>query len=745
MKKIVTSLILIFAFVVSGMAAITPLPDAPSRAEPASFSTKADAFLGALPTFAEECNDVAEAMDLNDTASTSTTSVVIGKGAKSLTVDVSKSYVPGMTIKIARTADPDNWMNGEVTTYNSGTGALVFNATYYQGSGIYTDWTISFSAPMADTIDSYPDYLETDQGITGNGNTVLAYAVAQGTTNKGTFVFKANSGTEWTDYAVSTDLDLSAYTNILFKFEQGARLSIASGCDVKIYSPDNLNANPDQGIKDGAGTLSFTVGGSEGWVDWWGLDGIHEAVEALKGLATPIRMRPVTYDLGSTTLYIDEPRTELLGTGFSEEFSGNNPRTTITYTGTGSGTSAIHIDDPGSNYISGIFIKNVYLSLAANTETGMYLDGLDSSLLENIFVFGQDNVSGTNGNSVGIVNVGSIKTEFNRVIVKGNGTQGASAGDYTNMGLVVGFGSVGSTTTTFNKCEFRQCESGATVDCNNVDFYSSVFESNATYGLGISGSLNANLYSPHFENNAYCLDVRDSVVNVHGGLIKITSAGDGYFITGEITDERYGVSFHGSEFRAGSVSQPYIFESGATFEVGLYGFYGCSYVHTGSSTRYLMGGTVNSLVYDLCPVNAMDIVLYRYKELGITAGTSYTGGSSLSPYDTDTASGKLYTSPTTGHAVGLNAYYSSGVTAGDITLSLSVDNGSGGKTALTTTMVTADGTRKIFKDSIFHLNSRIDSDATLRLTAVTSADFEAVGGDLTVDVVTMSGNDGWAP
>jgi hypothetical protein len=36
--------------------AITPLPPAPSRAVPSTFSTKADAFLGALPTFVTEAN-----------------------------------------------------------------------------------------------------------------------------------------------------------------------------------------------------------------------------------------------------------------------------------------------------------------------------------------------------------------------------------------------------------------------------------------------------------------------------------------------------------------------------------------------------------------------------------------------------------------------------------------------------------------------------------------------------------------
>ena len=41
------------------MTTITALPAAPSRADPANFSTKADAFVAALPTFGTQCNAVA--------------------------------------------------------------------------------------------------------------------------------------------------------------------------------------------------------------------------------------------------------------------------------------------------------------------------------------------------------------------------------------------------------------------------------------------------------------------------------------------------------------------------------------------------------------------------------------------------------------------------------------------------------------------------------------------------------------
>jgi len=125
---------------------ISALPVAPSRSSPTDFSAKADAFIAALPVFVTEANALAAAMNLNDTTAASTTSLAIGAGSKSLTVDLSKSYQVGMSVKIAY--DSTNWMHGEVTSYNSGTGALVVNVTNIMGSGTHTAWAVTLSGPM---------------------------------------------------------------------------------------------------------------------------------------------------------------------------------------------------------------------------------------------------------------------------------------------------------------------------------------------------------------------------------------------------------------------------------------------------------------------------------------------------------------------------------------------------------------------------------------------------------------------
>lgn len=82
------------------------------------------------------------------TSATSTTSLALGTGAKSLTIQTGKNIVIGMTVKIAVTADGTTWMAGDVTAYNSGSGALDVNVTHVQGSGTFAAWTVSLSGPV---------------------------------------------------------------------------------------------------------------------------------------------------------------------------------------------------------------------------------------------------------------------------------------------------------------------------------------------------------------------------------------------------------------------------------------------------------------------------------------------------------------------------------------------------------------------------------------------------------------------
>lgn len=186
---------------------ITELPAVPSRnSSPDTFADDADQFLGALPLFRSEVNILAteaeadaltasnaattattqagiattqannaaasaiSAVNAPGTSATSTTSITIGTGSKSLTVQTGKAFVVGQYVTIARTSAPTTTnMFGQITAYTPGTGDLVINITTIAGSGTFTDWTIGLSAP---TIDNLPF-----SSITSTPTTLAGYGI----------------------------------------------------------------------------------------------------------------------------------------------------------------------------------------------------------------------------------------------------------------------------------------------------------------------------------------------------------------------------------------------------------------------------------------------------------------------------------------------------------------------------------------------------------------------------------------
>lgn len=115
----------------------------PNENMPATLPTEIALFVQQIKAAIPQFNAAIAAFNFNATNTVSTTSLTIGTGDQTLTVATSKSFVEGMTARIARTSDPAKWMQGEVKSYNSGTGALVVTVRETLGSGgPHTDWTI---------------------------------------------------------------------------------------------------------------------------------------------------------------------------------------------------------------------------------------------------------------------------------------------------------------------------------------------------------------------------------------------------------------------------------------------------------------------------------------------------------------------------------------------------------------------------------------------------------------------------
>jgi len=100
----------------------------------------------------DAANSAASAVLAPGSQATSTSSVSVGAGSKSLTLaQTGKNFVVGQFVSIARISDPSGvWMNGAITAFNAGTGAMTVDvANSYGATGPYADWTISQSAPVA--------------------------------------------------------------------------------------------------------------------------------------------------------------------------------------------------------------------------------------------------------------------------------------------------------------------------------------------------------------------------------------------------------------------------------------------------------------------------------------------------------------------------------------------------------------------------------------------------------------------
>ncbi|NIB44809.1 hypothetical protein HBA55_34835 [Pseudomaricurvus alkylphenolicus] len=157
--------------------AITPFTANPHRSDPDNFPVEMDVLVAELIQFIPEVNQAIDDMNVAAAApgmtAASTSSLTVGTGSKSLTVETGKQLVPGMEVVIAFTTTPTNRMIATVDDYNSGTGALDVTVSKAEGSGTFAAWTVSLTVAFPIT-----SFVSAKPARTASGSITLGKVVA---------------------------------------------------------------------------------------------------------------------------------------------------------------------------------------------------------------------------------------------------------------------------------------------------------------------------------------------------------------------------------------------------------------------------------------------------------------------------------------------------------------------------------------------------------------------------------------
>ncbi|MDX9843919.1 MAG: hypothetical protein RBT42_09200 [Aquabacterium sp.] len=129
---------------------MTPLPPVPSRNDPANFSERADALLGALPQFVTEANSLEQSLQRAATTGSSTSELTVGLGSVSLIAEPGKAWFVGAWLYIVASPDIQNYMVGQVVSYDAETGAMSVLVSGFDGAGTFSSWLIGLATPQAD-------------------------------------------------------------------------------------------------------------------------------------------------------------------------------------------------------------------------------------------------------------------------------------------------------------------------------------------------------------------------------------------------------------------------------------------------------------------------------------------------------------------------------------------------------------------------------------------------------------------
>lgn len=138
----------------------------PSRYRPSTFTPDMDAFLAWIQRNVPNYNALEQSLQMVATTGTSSSTLTVGTGVRNLTASPGRAWVVGAFVYVVHAASPANFMVGQITAYNSGTGALTLNVLRAAGSGTYGAWLIGLSGGDGTVVPRTGD-----TGLSGNYTT----------------------------------------------------------------------------------------------------------------------------------------------------------------------------------------------------------------------------------------------------------------------------------------------------------------------------------------------------------------------------------------------------------------------------------------------------------------------------------------------------------------------------------------------------------------------------------------------
>lgn len=184
--------------------ALTPYTgNKPQRNVRATFSNYMDAWITwFLDTFMQEIDAAVDALNLNDVADTSTSSISINfTTGKTATVSAGKGFLPGGYVIFADAAAPTvNSMVVQIASYSGTT--LTFDPVSIKGSGTKSNWVISFSAHPQLAVGNHHYYLTTGNGYGSTNTKCRRYSVIQ--SSAGTHITRTDSAAEGTKFTINS-------------------------------------------------------------------------------------------------------------------------------------------------------------------------------------------------------------------------------------------------------------------------------------------------------------------------------------------------------------------------------------------------------------------------------------------------------------------------------------------------------------------------------------------------------------